>query len=279
MKALLTTATALALLVGVPLAAQASPQQDLKEFREYYMKKFPGVSLQEFANGVYAIDPVSRVTWEALEEDFPPYEDDLKKGEKLFKTPFKNGKTYASCFPNGGVGIAQNYPYFDAANNTVKTLEQEINECRVKNGEEPLKAYTGDAAFITAYMAYTSRGKKVNVVVPNDPNALAWYERGKRHFYMKRGQLNLSCANCHKDSAGHYIRAEMLSPALGHTTHFPVYRQTWGNMGTLHRRYQGCNEQVRAKGFGSQSDEYRALEYFHTYMSNGIEMNGPGSRK
>jgi len=279
MKALLTTATALALLAGVPLAVQATPQQDLKEFREYYMKKFPGVSLQEFANGVYAIDPVSRVTWEALEEDFPPYEDDLKKGEKLFKTPFKNGKTYASCFPNGGIGIAQNYPYFDAANNTVKTLEQEVQECRVKNGEEPLRPFVNDIAFITAYMVSTSRGKKVNVVVPNDPNALAWYERGKRHFYMKRGQLNLSCANCHKDSAGLYIRAEMLSPALGHTTHFPVYRQTWGNMGTLHRRYQGCNEQVRAKGFGSQSDEYRALEYFHTYMSNGIEMNGPGSRK
>lgn len=279
MKALLTTATALALLVGVPLAAQASPQQDLKEFREYYMKKFPGVSLQEFQNGVYAIDPVSRVTWEALEEDFPPYEDDLKKGEKLFKTPFKNGKTYASCFPNGGIGIAQNYPYFDAANNTVKTMEQEVQECRKKNGEEPLKHNTGDIAFITAYMASTSRGKKVNVVVPNDPRAVEWYERGKRHFYMKRGQLNLSCANCHKDSAGLYIRAEMLSPALGHTTHFPVYRQTWGNMGTLHRRYQGCNEQVRAKGFGSQSDEYRALEYYHTYMSNGIEMNGPGSRK
>lgn len=279
MKALLTTATALALLVGAPLAAQASPQQDLKEFREYYMKKFPGVSLQEYANGVYAIDPVSRVTWEALEEDFPPYEDDLKKGEKLFKTPFKNGKTYASCFPNGGIGIAQNYPYFDAANNTVKTLEQEVQECRTKNGEEPLRPFVNDIAFITAYMVSTSRGKKVNVVVPNDPRALEWYERGKRHFYMKRGQLNLSCANCHKDSAGLYIRAEMLSPALGHTTHFPVYRQTWGNMGTLHRRYQGCNEQVRAKGFGSQSDEYRALEYFHTYMSNGIEMNGPGSRK
>lgn len=279
MKALLTTATALALLVGAPLAAQASPQQDLKEFREYYMKKFPGVSLQEYGNGVYAIDPVSRVTWEALEEDFPPYEDQLKKGEKLFKTPFANGKTYGSCFPNGGVGISQNYPYFDAANNTVKTLEQEVQECRVKNGEKPLPGKKGDIAAVTAYMAYTSRGNKVNVVVPDDPNALAWYERGKRHFYMKRGQLNLSCANCHKDSSGLYIRAEMLSPALGHTTHFPVFRQKWGELGTLHRRYGGCNEQVRAKAFPNQGDEYRALEYFHTYMSNGIEVNGPGTRK
>ena len=26
-------------------------------------------------------------------------------------------------------------------------------------------------------------------------------------------------------------------------------------------------------------EEYRALEYFHTYMSNGLAVNGPGARK
>ena len=50
-------------------------------------------------------------------------------------------------------------------------------------------------------------------------------------------------------------------------------------MGTLHRRYGGCNKQVRAKPFKAQSDEYKALEYFHTYMSNGLELNGPSQRK
>jgi len=279
MKALLTTVTALAVLASAPLTAQAStPQQDLKEFREYYMKRFPGVTLKEFGNGVYAIDPDARLSWEAMEE-FPPYEDQMKKGEKLFKTPFANGQTYASCFPNGGVGIKQNYPYFDAASGTVKTLEQEINECRVKNGEKPLGWKKGDIAAISGYMAYTSRGKKGNVQIPNDARAIEWYDRGKQHFYMKRGQLNLSCANCHQDNAGNRVRSEVLSPALGHTTHFPVYRLKWGELGTIQRRYGGCNEQVRAKAFKPQSDEYRALEYFHTYMSNGIELNGPASRK
>ena len=75
------------------------------------------------------------------------------------------------------------------------------------------------------------------------------------------------------------LRSELLGPALGQPTHFPIYRSKWGNMGTLHRRYSGCNKQVRAKPFKNQSDEYRALEYFHTYMSNGIEANGPGARK
>jgi peroxiredoxin family protein len=67
--------------------------------------------------------------------------------------------------------------------------------------------------------------------------------------------------------------------ALGHLTHFPVYRSKWGGLGTTHRRYGGCNKQVRAKPFPAQSEEYRALEYFHTYMSNGLAVNGPGARK
>lgn len=41
----------------------------------------------------------------------------------------------------------------------------------------------------------------------------------------------------------------------------------------------GCNKHVWAKPFKAQIAEYRALEYFHTYMSNGLVVNGPGARK
>ncbi|MEM7563767.1 MAG: sulfur oxidation c-type cytochrome SoxA, partial [Pseudomonadota bacterium] len=200
-------------------------------------------------------------------------------GEELFNKPFANGNTYASCFENGGIGIRQNYPYFDPESGEIKTLELEINECRVANGEKPLKYKRGPIADISAYMASTSRGNVFNIVVPDDPRAIAAYERGKRHFYQKRGQLNMACADCHKFYSGNKVRADLLSPALGHLTHFPVYRSKWGGMGTTHRRYGGCNKQVRAKPFKAQSAEYRALEYFHTYMSNGLVVNGPGARK
>lgn len=278
MKKLLTMATAIGVLCTGPLAVQATPEQDLKEFRAYYTKRFPDTPFNDYVNGVYSIDKASREQWEAIEE-FPPYELNIEKGKELFNTPFRNGKTYASCFKNGGIGIKQDYPYFDTATGKVKTLELEINECREKNGEPPLSYGKGDIADISAYMAYTSRGKETNVKVPSDPRALAAYERGKQHFYAKRGQLNMACADCHQWNAGNRIRADILSPALGHTTHFPVYRSKWGGLGTMHRRYGGCNKQVRAKPFKSQSDEYRALEYFHTYMSNGLELNGPGARK
>ncbi|MEN8801671.1 MAG: sulfur oxidation c-type cytochrome SoxA [Thiogranum sp.] len=278
MKKLLTVAATLGLLSAASLAVQASPKEDLKEFRAYFAERFPDVPFKEYVNGVYAIDQASREQWEAIEE-FPPYELNIDNGKTAFQTPFKNGKTYASCFRNDGVGIKQDYPYHDAATGKVVTLESAINACRVENGEDPLKWNKGTIADISAYMSYTSRGNKTNVVVPGDEGAMSAYTRGKNHFYAKRGQLNMSCADCHQWNAGNRIRADLLSPALGQTTHFPVYRSKWGGIGTLHRRYGGCNKQVRAKPFKPQSDEYRTLEYFHTYMSNGLIMNGPGARK
>ncbi|MFV2061092.1 MAG: sulfur oxidation c-type cytochrome SoxA [Gammaproteobacteria bacterium] len=285
MKKLLIAAVACT-IGAVPILAQASPASDLKEFRAYFFKKFPGVSLQEFSNGIYAIDKDRRQEWEAMEE-FPPYEPALDIGKELFEKPFKNGKTYASCFKNGGIGIRQNYPYFNKHNGKIKTLAAEVNQCRVKNGEKKLKWKKGKLAAIIAYMSYTSRGKKVNVIIPNDSRALAIYNRGKTTFYAKRGQLNFSCADCHVYNSGMMARGNLLSPALGHITHFPVYRKKWefkgkgalGGLGTIQRRYGGCNKQVRAKPFKAQSAEYTALEYFHSYMSNGIKINAPGVRQ
>jgi len=272
------TAAALAALVALPVTVFSTPERDLSEFRSYYKNRFPDTPFADFQNGVYSIDPASREQWEDIEE-FAPYELNISKGEELFNKPFANGKTYASCFENGGIGIRQNYPYFDTESGEVKTLELEINECRKANGEKPLKWKKGPIADISAYMAYTSRGNVFNIVIPDDPRAQAAYERGKKHFYTKRGQMNMACADCHYFYAGNMIRADLLSPALGHLTHFPVYRSKWGGIGTTHRRYGGCNKQVRAKPFKAQSAEYRALEYFHTYMSNGLEVNGPGARK
>ena len=274
-----------AFLVVTPFAAQATPDQDLKEFREYFFKKFPDTPKNDFINGVYSIDPASREQWEAFEE-FPSYEIFVDKGEELFNKKFANGKGFADCFPNYKKGIRQNYPYFDTNSGKVVTLEGAINKCLTDNGEKAYKWKTGNITYVSAYLAYLSRGNKINVKVPNDAKAMAAYNRGKNHFYAKRGQLNMSCADCHYHYAGSKIRADILSPALGQPSGFPVYRNKWAGdsskgdgMGTLHRRYGGCNKQVRAKPFNAQSDEYKALEYFHTYMSNGLEVNGPSQRK
>lgn len=268
-------------LFGVALSAApvyADPKSDNELMHSFFKGRFPSVEFAEFSNGVYAFDANARSQWEEI-EDFPPYEDAIEHGQELFETPFANGKSYADCFPNGGTGIRQNYPMFDSERGEVITLELAINECRTANGEEALQYGKGDIADISAYMASTSEGELINIVVPEDPKALAAYEAGKKMFFERRGQLNLACATCHINSAGGQIRADILSPALGHVTHFPVYRFAWEELGTLQRRYAGCNVQVRAKPFKLQSEQYRNLEYYHAHMSNGLPVNGPGSRK
>ena len=284
MKKIAVIMSALCVLLSPAISMATNPEQDLKEFRKDFADRFPDTKFADFNNGVYSIDKESRAQWESMEE-FPPYEIYVDKGEKLFNTPFKNGKGYADCFPKAKQGIAQNYPYYDVTRKEVVTLELAINECRKNNGEEPLKTGKGALTHIESYMVFKSRGKKVNVKIPN-ADALKWYERGKTHFYTKRGQLNMACADCHVTYSGYFIRSDVLSPAIGHASHFPVYRSSSSmdaadgdGMGSLHSRYSGCNKQVRAKAFEEQSEEYRALEYFESYMSNDLILNGPASRK
>lgn len=283
MKKLVTALTA-ALIATTPLLSHSAPDEDLKSFRDYFTKKFPDTPVNDFINGVYSVDPASREQWEAFEE-FPNYEIYVDKGEELFEKPFANGKSFKDCFPNYKKGIRQNYPYFDTDKGEVVTLEGAINKCLTDNGEKPYKWKKGNITYVSGYLAYLSRGNKFDIQVPN-AEAMKAYNRGKKHFWAKRGQLNMACADCHYYYSGSKIRADILSPALGHVTGFPVYRNKWAGgsksgdgMGSLHRRYGGCNKQVRAKPFKAQSDEYKALEYYHTLMSNGLEVNGPSQRK
>ena len=277
MKKTVLTAVVIGLLAGSGGVVADTPATDLKVYRDFFMKKFPGVSLQEYANGVYAIDQASRDSWEAIEE-FPPYEPMIEEGEAIWNTPFKNGKSYADCF-HGTPAVRDKFPHWDAKRKMVITLPLAVNECRKANGEKPLKYKKGAIAALLAYMGYESRGQKTNVVVPNSAESLAAYNAGKQFYFARRGQLNFSCASCHAQNAGMRLRSDILSPVLGQTTGWPVYRSKWGNLGTLHRRFGGCNKQVRAKPFPAQSEEYRNLEYFMTHMSNGIEYNGPSARK
>jgi sulfur-oxidizing protein SoxA len=252
----------------------AGPEEDRAAFSEYYAAKFPNTDPADFINGVYSIHAQSREQWMEIEE-FPPYEFAVEDGKVLFYTAFANGKGYADCFADNG---RENYPQFNTKRNQVVTLELAINLCRETNGESPLPYNKGEIADISAYMAFVARGKKINTVIQNEP-AEAAYEKGKEFYYSKRGQLNFACMDCHISSVGMRIRAETLSPSLGHTSHFPAYRSAQGGMGTLHRRFAGCNIQVRAKPLEAQSEAYRNLEYFLSYMGNGLDLNGPGARK
>jgi sulfur-oxidizing protein SoxA len=276
--AMLIAVTAAALAAPAAHAASsADPLADFKAFRDYFTKRFPKVPLNDFVNGPYSMDAGLRKQWIEIDA-FPPYQFALDKGKQMFETPFPNGKTYADCFPNKGVGIRQNYPYFDAKSGDVITLDVALNQCRQQNAQPPLDYNKDDMAALTAYMAYTSRGKPFDIKIPDDPRALAAYRKGEEYFYTRRGQLNFSCASCHVQSAGDHIRTEVLAPALGLVAALPIYRSEWGGMGTTSRRLTSCNSQVRGVPLEPEDPLYRDVEYYLSYMSNGLPISGPGAR-
>ena len=269
----------LLIILFINVTAFASPEEDQELFRDHFKDRFPNTEFSDYKNGVYSIDASSREQWESI-EDFPPYELNIDQGEELFNQPFKNGNTYATCFENSGIAVRQNYPYFDESTNQVMTLELAINNAEKEMVKNHLSYYKGGPmADISAYMAYTSRGNKFDVKIPNSQEALDAYEAGKKLYFTKVGQLNFSCADCHVYQTGSKLRADIPSPGIGHSTHFPAYRSGAGRLVTLHERFAGCLNRVRAKPFKAQNEEYRNLEYFISYMSNGLEINGPGSRK
>jgi sulfur-oxidizing protein SoxA len=267
------TACLVALLAGVG-SASADPESERQALARYFEQRFPDIEIAGHIDGAYALNEQTREQWLAM-EDFPPYEFSVDDGEVLFGASFKDGSGYQDCFDDGNVKA--HFPYFDHEKQTVVTLELAINDCRVASGEEPL-AYNGeDIALLSAYMAFASRDSVIDIEVP--PAGLAAYEAGKQYYYSRRGQLNFSCSQCHMLMSGMKLRAETLSAAIGQVTHWPVYRFKWQEIGPLHRRFVECNEQVGAEGLAYQSETYRNLEYFLTYMSQGLPLNGPASRK
>jgi L-cysteine S-thiosulfotransferase len=279
MRNALSLASILVLVLLAPAFAddKPNPAADQKAFQNFFIKRFPKLKYEDFVNGPYSMDEGLHKQWEEKEQ-FPPYEFAVETGKEMFATPFKNGKTYGDCFANKGIGVRQNYPYFDEKEGKVITLELALNRCREANGEAPYNYLKDEMASLTAYMAFTSRGKTMDIKIPNDPRALEAYENGKRYFYTRRGQLNFSCATCHVQSPGERIRSEVLAPALGIMNAMPIYRSEWSGMGTTSRRLATCNSQTRAVPLEPQSDEYRDVEYFLSYVANGLPISGPGAR-
>lgn len=273
-------ACALLLLAAAPAKAadeKIDPEADRKALQAFFFAKFPNVAKDDFGNGPYAVNAEMRKQWKEIME-FPPYELALDEGHTEWEKPFANGKHYADCFDNKGEGVRQTYPRFIAETGQVETLEGAINRCRVQNGEKPLDPMTGVMASLAAVMSESSRGKPFAIAIPDDPRALAAYERGKEFFYSRKGQLGVSCASCHMSPAGERMRGDILAPALGILAAMPIYRSDWGSMGTSIRRISTCSAQTRAAPLKPDDEDYRNVEYFLSYMSNGIPIVGPGTR-
>lgn len=259
---------------SVTMAATMDPQQSRQQLLDYFKAKNPNIKFEDYKDGAYIYSADKMAQYKSAME-FPPYLDAIDAGEGLYN---KDKAVYDKCFGSDATKVRVQFPRFNEKTQQVETLEGQINKCRTDAGLKAFKWKKGNIARLSAYFAYEARGQKINVKIDSE-GAKKAFMAGEKFFITPRGQLNLSCAKCHTYNAGRHARSNILSPNLGHTTHFPVFRAKWQNLGTLHRRYGGCNKNMRAKPFKAQSKEYRNLEFFEAYIDNGLEINGPGYRE
>lgn len=187
------------------------------------------------------------------------------------------GKSCASCHgePEDMAGVKAVYPKWNEAAGEVRTLQMQVNDCRVNRmGAEPLKTDAKPALNMEALLASVSRGHIVNVAT--DGPAQSVWEQGEELYYTRFGQLELACANCHEDNYGRMIRADHLSQ--GHITGFPTYRLKNAGLVGVQSRFRGCVRDTIAETFAAGSPEFVALELYVASRGNGLSIEGPSVR-
>ncbi|WP_305969513.1 MULTISPECIES: sulfur oxidation c-type cytochrome SoxA [unclassified Mameliella] len=188
------------------------------------------------------------------------------------------GKACADCHDDPAdsmTGVAATYPKWNEDAGEVRTVQMQVNDCRVNRmGADAWKYDATDAISMEAMIASHSRGMPVNVAI-DGPAAEAW-EKGKEIYYTRYGQLELACASCHEENYGNYIRADHLSQ--GHINGFPTYRLKNAKLNGAHSRFKGCIRDTRAETFSPGSDEFIALELYVKSRGNGLSVEGPSVR-
>jgi sulfur-oxidizing protein SoxA len=246
------------------------------------------LSIGSLADGSPGSEP-SRSGYAYLSEETRRLQDDdfanpgmfwVEKGQKLWTQIVE--PTALSCKSCHGQAhdsmrtVATRYPAYSPAMGRVINLEQQINRCRtarLKTNE--LKYESEDLLALTAFISHQAKGLPMHVSV--DGSAADSLARGKAFFYGRRGQLNLSCANCHEQHAGSRLHGETISQ--GQINGFPIYRDLWQAMGSTHRMFAWCNEAVRAEPYAPGSQEYVDLELFERWRGRGLIVEAPAVRR
>ncbi|WP_412562403.1 sulfur oxidation c-type cytochrome SoxA [Thalassobius sp. MITS945101] len=188
------------------------------------------------------------------------------------------GKSCGSCHGDAEesmAGVRAVYPKWNEAAGEVRTLEMQVNDCRVNQmGAEKLGYTSGAMTNMVALISLQSRGMPVDVAI--DGPAQATWEAGKELYYTRTGQLELSCANCHEQNYGNMIRADHLSQ--GQINGFPVYRLKNAKLNSVHARFKGCVRDTRAETYKPGSDAFVALELYVASRGNGLSVEAPSVR-
>jgi len=205
----------------------------------------------------------------------------VERGEEIWNTvEGEAGKSCASCHGDASetmAGVGATYPKWDAEAKRPINIELQVNKCRTNNMKaEPYKFDAAEQKALATYLKHQSLGQPMKVDLTQG-ELQSWWDKGKEVYYSRTGQLNLSCASCHEENNGKYIRADHLSQ--GNVNGFPTYRLKQANMVSLHNRFRGCIRDTRAEYPAAFSDELMALEVYVTWRGTGLSIETPAIRQ
>ncbi|MBB4004075.1 sulfur oxidation c-type cytochrome SoxA [Aurantimonas endophytica] len=205
----------------------------------------------------------------------------VERGEEIWNTvDGAAGKSCATCHEDASetmAGVGANYPKWNAKAGKPFNLELQVDACRTENMQaEPYKFDAQDQKDLVTFIRHQSLGEPVDIDLA-EGEMMSWWEKGKERYYLRTGQLDLSCASCHESANGKYIRADHLSQ--GQTNGFPTYRFNTGGMVSLHNRFRGCVRDTRAEMPKAFSDELMALEVYTAWRGQGLSVETPAVRQ
>jgi L-cysteine S-thiosulfotransferase len=188
-----------------------------------------------------------------------------------------NGESCVGCHegPESMAGLRAVAPRVDEKTGKLMTVENYVNGCVTERmGLEAWGMTSDKMKDMLALISMQSRGMPVNVAT--DGAAAPFYAQGKEIYYTRYGQLEMSCANCHEDNQGLFIRADHLSQ--GQINGFPTYRLKDAGILSAQQRFVGCVRDTRAETFKPNSDEFKALELYVASRGNGLSVEGVSVR-
>lgn len=200
----------------------------------------------------------------------------VDRGARLFSQARDGSPACASCHSEGVEGVAASYPNIDAESGQLINLEGRINLCRTRHqGLEPLVYESDDLLSLTAFIAEQSKG-----IARDVPMSTAFNEHlqnGEAYFFSPRGQLNLSCHQCHDQNWGAKLRGDTISQ--GHLNSFPAYRLEWESLGSSHRRLRDCDLGVRAQPLPLGDQRYVEVELYLAERAAELALESPAVRR
>ncbi len=260
-----------------PNVTMPTPEQDRAALIRAIQKRMPAVPVSEWSQGGATFAP--GVTVMALGgSNATNINDILAIGKKQWDKKFKNGKSFADCFANGGRRAATTYPQFDAKTGKLVTLEGAINQCLHRHAEPTLEATDAPGLFImgtlSAYLRSLSVGQKLDVrIAPGSSTSMPreHYNAGRQWFTRRIGERDLACVSCHVLQAGTVVDGAGIAPAIGLVLAWPRI-EPGGGIRQLQQQFQLCMARVGAEPLPLYSQPFNDLEYFLSAMSTGLPL-------